>query len=101
MAAMMQAFYWDCPREEHCEGQWWNHVRTKIAGLTHEGFPCVFWQNFYNRGLAMENTPHGIAALVQAHHQYAGGGTQVLSVDDDLYVMQRGGHAEQPGLIYV
>jgi len=45
-------------------------------------------------------TPHGIAALVQAHQKYAGGGTQILWVDDDLYIMQRSGHADQPGLIY-
>ncbi len=69
--------------------------------LTHEGFPCVFWKDFYNDRLARENTPHGIAALVQAHRKYAGGGTQVLWVDDDLYIMQRSGHANQPGLIYV
>jgi len=69
--------------------------------LTHEGMPCVFWKDFYNLGLAREQTPHGIAALVQAHHQYAGGSAQVLWVDDDLYLMQRTGFAEQPGLIYV
>ena len=69
--------------------------------LTHEGFPCIFWKDFYNEGLALEGTPHGIAALVQAHRQFAGGATQVLWVDDDLYIIQRSGHAQQPGLIYV
>lgn len=69
--------------------------------FAHEGYPCVFWRDFYNLGLAMRNTPHGIAALVQAHRRYAGGGTQVLWVDDDLYIMQRSGYEEQPGLIYV
>ncbi|MGH7496022.1 MAG: alpha-amylase family glycosyl hydrolase [bacterium] len=69
--------------------------------LTHEGFPCVFWKDYYNFGLALEATPHGIAALVQAHQNYAGGGVQVLWVDDDLYIMQRSGHSGKPGLIYV
>ncbi|MBC6950829.1 DUF1939 domain-containing protein, partial [candidate division KSB1 bacterium] len=31
----------------------------------------------------------------------AGGGTQVLYVEDDLYMMQRLGHEGKPGLIYV
>lgn len=69
--------------------------------LTHEGYPCVFWKDYYNYGLALETTPHGIAALVQAHEHYAGGGTQVLWLEDDLYIMQRSGYADKPGLIYV
>ena len=27
MGVMMQAFYWDCPREENREFAWWNYVR--------------------------------------------------------------------------
>jgi alpha-amylase len=51
--------------------------------------------------LAQEQTPHGIAALVRAHQSYAGGRTQVLFADDDLYVMQRLGYGGQPGLVYI
>jgi alpha-amylase len=69
--------------------------------LTHEGFPCVFWKDYYNFNLALEGTPNGIEALVTAHEKYAGGNTSVLFLSDDLYVMQRGGHDGQPGLIYV
>ena len=69
--------------------------------LTHEGYPSVFWMDWYNYGLAKTGTPNGIAALVQAHEQCAGGGTSVLYVDDDLYVMQRSGLGSQDGLIYV
>jgi len=69
--------------------------------LTHQGSPCVFWKDYFDGGLAGAGTPHGIAALVGAYRRYAGGGTEVLWVDDDLYVMQRGGFGAQPGLIYV
>jgi alpha-amylase len=69
--------------------------------LSHEGYPCVFWKDYFNYGLALAGTPNGIDALVRAHHNYAGGGTQILWLDDDLYIMQRTGYAEQPGLIYV
>ena len=69
--------------------------------LTHEGYPCVFWMDWYNFGLAMSGTPNGIAALVAAHEKYAGGPTQVLFADDNLYIMQRIGGSSQPGLIYV
>lgn len=68
--------------------------------LTHEGYPCVFWKDYFNLGLALEGTPHGIAALIQAHEAYAGGETQVLWVDDDLYIMQRTGFEAAPGLVY-
>ena len=69
--------------------------------LTHEGYPCVFWHDYFNLNLALDGTPHGIAALVNAHEQYAGGNTEVLYVDDNLYIMQRTGFEDQPGLIYV
>jgi alpha-amylase len=69
--------------------------------LTHEGYPCVFWKDYFNYGLGLEDTPNGIAALVEAHESYAAGGTQVLHCDDDLYIMQRTGYDGKPGLIYV
>jgi len=69
--------------------------------LTHEGYPCVFWHDYFNYNLALADTPNGIAALVKAHEKYAGGETQVLYLDDDLYIMQRTGYDDKPGLIYV
>ena len=59
--------------------------------LTHEGYPCVFWQDYYNWDLAQEENNSGIAALVKVHEQYAGGTTDILYCDDDLYIMQRQG----------
>ncbi len=69
--------------------------------MTHEGYPCVFWKDYYNLDLALEGTPNGIAALVSAHEKYAAGATSVLHLDDDLYIMQRRGFGNQPGLVYV
>jgi alpha-amylase len=69
--------------------------------LTHEGYPCVFWQDYYNGGLAEEETTSGIAALVQIHESFAGGGTDILYCDDDLYIMQRPGNLSQKGLVLV
>jgi alpha-amylase len=69
--------------------------------LTHEGFPCVFWKDYYNFNLALEGTLNGIAALVSAHEKYAAGATNILYLEDDLYIMQRSGFGDQPGLIYV
>jgi alpha-amylase len=73
--------------------------------LVHEGYPCIFWYDYFNNGLARSGTPHGIDALIQAHHNNAGGDSQVLHADPDLYIMQRIGYesesVKQPGLIYV
>jgi alpha-amylase len=69
--------------------------------LSHEGYPCVFWQDYFNYNLALADTPNGISALVQAHEKYAGGAAETLYLDDDLYIMQRSGYFEKPGLIYV
>ena len=42
MSAMMQAFYWDCPREDQREFEWWNYLRTKIASLVQVGFETLW-----------------------------------------------------------
>jgi alpha-amylase len=69
--------------------------------LTHEGYPCVFWHDYFNYNLALADTPNGIAALVQAHEKYAAGETHTLYLDDNLYIMQRTRYGSQPGLISV
>ena len=58
-------------------------------------------QDYYSFNLALEGTSNGIAALVSAHEKYAAGSTSILYLDDDLYIMQRSGYGDQPGLIYV
>ena len=69
--------------------------------LTHEGYPCVFWQDYYNWELARPGSPNGIDALVKAHERHAGGPAQVLFADDDLYIMQREGiNNTQSGLVF-
>ncbi|ADW68393.1 alpha-amylase domain-containing protein [Granulicella tundricola] len=73
--------------------------------MVHEGYPCIFWFDYYNNGLARPFTPNGINALIEAHHKYAGGDSQILHADPDLYIMQRVGwkddKTDQPGLVYV
>jgi len=69
--------------------------------LTHQGYPCVFYLDYFNYGLARSGTPNGIDALVAAHEGYAGGATTNLWADQNLYIMQRGGFGNQPGLILV
>lgn len=69
--------------------------------LTHQGYPCIFWKDYFNWGLGKEGTPNGIAALVSAHENYAGGETQTIWVDDNLYIMQRLGWENNPGLVFV
>jgi alpha-amylase len=69
--------------------------------LTHEGYPCIFWQDYFNYGLAMNGTANGIEALVRLHERYAGGKTNILYCDSDLYIMQRTGNDTQMGLVFV
>ena len=33
MAVMMQAFFWDCPKIDEQEHNWWNHVASKVEDL--------------------------------------------------------------------
>ncbi len=69
--------------------------------LTHQGYPCVFWRDYYDFNLAQPGNRSGIDALIQVHERYAGGNATLLYADDDLYIMQREGHESQKGLVYV
>ena len=69
--------------------------------FTHEGYPSVFWQDYFDRDLAQPDNESGINALIKVHQQNAAGSAQVLFVDDDLYIMQRSGLGNQSGLIFV
>ncbi|MEP6847126.1 MAG: alpha-amylase domain-containing protein, partial [Panacibacter sp.] len=69
--------------------------------LTHEGYPCIFWYDYFNLDLAKENSSNGIAALIQVHEQFANGERKILFTDDNLYIMQREGTANSPGLVFV
>lgn len=68
--------------------------------LTHEGYPCVYWKDWFVYGLAEPGTPGGIQRLVGIHESHAGGDTRLLHVDDVLYVMERTGYGPQPGLVF-
>jgi alpha-amylase len=68
--------------------------------LTHEGYPCVFWKDYFNYGLAQPDQPTGIERLVQVHENYAGGVTNILYVDDLFYAMERTGSDVQTGLVF-
>jgi len=69
--------------------------------LTHPGYPCVFWPDYFEQGLGRAGSPNGIAALVTAHERNAGGDTRVRWVDDDLYIMERTGWQQATGLVFV
>lgn len=69
--------------------------------LTHEGYPCIFWQDYYNYDLAQADNKSGIDALIQVHENYAKGNTINLYCDNDLYIMARTGDQSCGGLVFV
>lgn len=69
--------------------------------LTHEGYPCVFWQDYFPWGLAQEGTPNGIERLARIHEDYAGGLASILWIEERFYMMQRSGWGDQKGLMFV
>ncbi len=69
--------------------------------LTHPGYPCVFWPDYFNAGLTRTGTSNGLDALIKVHEQFAGGACTNLWIANDLYIMQRAGIQQQPGLVFV
>jgi alpha-amylase len=42
MAVIMQAFYWDSPKHENKEHEWWNFVAEKVENLGKAGFNALW-----------------------------------------------------------
>lgn len=69
--------------------------------LTHEGYPCVFWKDYFNYGLAKPGEPGGIEALMRLNARHANGRTRMHLMDKSLYVMERMGLEGMPGMIFM
>jgi len=42
MSILMQAFYWDCPRLDKREHDWWNFVASKVPELSESGIDALW-----------------------------------------------------------
>ncbi len=42
MGVILQAFYWDCPKAENREHQWWSLVKSKLPELARAGFTALW-----------------------------------------------------------
>ena len=42
MGVLLQAFYWDCPKLENKEFEWWNFVKEKVKELSGAGFTALW-----------------------------------------------------------
>jgi len=42
MGAMLQAFYWDCPKAENQEHQWWAFIKSKPPLIAEAGFTALW-----------------------------------------------------------
>ena len=42
MGVMLQAFFWDCPRVDNKEFQWWNYVCEQVPSLAKVGFTSLW-----------------------------------------------------------
>lgn len=38
MGVLLQAFYWNCPLLEGCEGQWFRTIKAQLPSLAADGF---------------------------------------------------------------
>ena len=42
MGVMLQAFYWDCPKAENQEHEWWTVIKSKLPGIAKAGFTALW-----------------------------------------------------------
>jgi len=69
--------------------------------LTHPGYPCVYWEDYFERNMGLPGQPIGLQALVRCHEEIANGLAVVRHLGSDLYIMERLGMGFLPGLIFV
>jgi alpha-amylase len=69
--------------------------------LTHPGYPCVFWEDYFERNMGLPGQPSGIQALVRCHEEYANGMMVIRHLEPDLYIMERTGLGNLPGMVLV
>ncbi|WP_010181608.1 alpha-amylase [Aquimarina agarilytica] len=62
--------------------------------LTHDGYPTIFYSDYEN--LTFQKT---LKNLMEIHSTLATGPIEVLKLDQEEYIMQREGSANNPGLI--
>ena len=73
--------------------------------LTYQGYPCIWWKDYYNYGLATLGGQwgNGIKQLVWCREKLAGGGPNVRNVktdDGDLLIYEdQDGNASSPGYV--
>ena len=109
MVSCCKRFIGTVPKPKNREHQWWGYIKSKLPAITQAGFTAL-WLPPANKAAWWKSTGYdpydyfnqsGVDALIKVHEQNAAGPTQVLYVNDDLYVMQRLGDGDQSGLILV
>jgi alpha-amylase len=42
MGVLLQGFYWDCPRAENREHEWWGFIKSKLPAIKRAGFTALW-----------------------------------------------------------
>lgn len=78
----------------HDTDEIWNKMLAYAYILTHEGYPCVFYQD-YESWLDKSKLDN----LIWIHNNKATGNTSILYTDNDEYIARRNGYGGNPGLV--
>lgn len=80
----------------HDTDEIWNKMLAYAYILTHEGYPCVFYQD-YEEWLDKDK----LINLIWIHNNLAGGTTDILYTDDNEYVARRNGYDNSGLVVYI
>src|ERR1041384_7061877 len=62
MGVMLQAFYWDCPRMEAREHEWWPFIKSKLPAIAQAGLTAL--------RLPPVNKPASWQSMGYSHYDY-------------------------------
>lgn len=68
MGVMLQASYWDCPRAENREQQWWTFTKSKLPTIAQAGFTALWLRDSQFLSLLFRFGARGLTELLREKH---------------------------------
>lgn len=80
----------------HDTDEIYNKMLAYAYILTHEGYPCIFYQDY-----ELWLNKNKLNNLIWIHNNLAGGSTSILHVDTDEYIARRNGYNNNGLVVYI
>jgi hypothetical protein len=68
MGVILQPFYWDSPKLENREHQWWAYIKSKLPTIAQAGFTALWLRDSQFLSLLFRFGARGLTELLREKH---------------------------------